>query len=89
MPEPAPAWPLTYEVCRVEDLHLANLVAAGVGEVAVVVVHREGAQSVGVGGRVADRVQYLHVADVVDVEALLQTHDQPLQKPSCVDVGLR
>ena len=52
-------------------------------------MHREGAQSVGVGGRVADRVQYLHVADVVDVEALLQTHDQPLQKPSCVDVGLR
>ena len=64
------------KVKRVEELDLAGGGGAGVGEVAVVTVDAEGAQAPGVGRRVSDRVEDLHVPDVVDVERLLQTDDQ-------------
>ena len=70
----------THEVDAVEDLHFADLAAAGVGEIAVVVVGGERAQPRGVRRRVTDRVQHLHITDVVDVERLLQAHHQPLYK---------
>ena len=46
----------TYKIGRVEDLHLPDLAAAGVGEVAVVIVNGESTQTLAVGRRVPDRV---------------------------------
>lgn len=64
------------EVERVKELDLARGGGPGVGEVAVVTVDAEGAQTPGVGRRVSDGVEDLHVPDVVNVERLLQADDQ-------------
>lgn len=56
-----------YQIDRVKNLHFSNLVTAGVGQKAVVIVDGQGTQSVGVRGRVPNRVQDLHVSYVVNV----------------------
>ena len=65
------------KVERVKELDLAGGGGPGIGEVAVVTVDAQGAQAPGVGRRVSDRVEDLHVPDVVDVERLLQADNQP------------
>lgn len=63
---------------RVKDLHLPHGAGAGVGDVAVVHAGRQRAQPARVRRSVADGVQNLHVANVVDVERLLQAYYQSL-----------
>ena len=46
-------------------------------EAEVACVRRESDQAAGVGRGGGDDVDHLHVSDVVDVEGLLQTHNQP------------
>ena len=70
----------THQVDAVEDLHLTDLVGAWVGEVAVVVIDGQCAKAGWVGWCVTYRVKHLHVPDVVDVQTLLQAHDQPLRR---------
>lgn len=77
-----------HQVHGVEDLHLSHGAGAGVGHVAVVHARGQRAQAARVGRRVADGVEDLHVADVVDVQRLLQTHDEPLQQTQ-VERGAR
>ena len=74
LPPPPPA----HQVERVEDLQFPNAGAARVGQVAEVAVHTEGTDAARVGRRVAYGVNQLHVADVVDVERLLQADHQTL-----------
>ena len=64
----------------VEHLELAGVGVAGVGQETVVGgVARQGDQTRGVGRGAGDGVDHLHVSDVVDVEALLQTDHQSLR----------
>ena len=70
----------THKIDGVKDMHLPCLTAAGVGEVRLFVGGGEGEQAERVGGGVADRVQHLHVSNVVDEQALLQAHHQPLAR---------
>lgn len=60
-----------YQVYSVEYLHLPNGAGAGISQETVLAVDAEAAQSGGIGGRVSDGVQHLHVADVVDVQRFL------------------
>ena len=62
------------------DLQLARVRVTGVGQEAeVAVVTGEGDQSRGVGWGAGDDVDHLHVADVVDIQALLQANNKSLQ----------
>ena len=69
--------PRYLKIKGIKELNLSSGGGARVGQVAVVAVDAEAAQTPGVGGRVSDGVQHLHVPDVVDVERLLQAHHQP------------
>ena len=61
------------------DLQLARVRVTGVGQEAEVAgVTGEGDQSRGVGWGAGDDVDHLHVADVVDVQALLQANNKSL-----------
>ena len=63
----------------VEHLELAGVRVAGVGQETIVGrVAGQSDQSGGVWWGAGDGVDHLHVADVVDVETLLQTHHQSL-----------
>ena len=68
----------TYQVGRIKDLHLSDLTAARIGEVAVVIVDGERTQTVAVRGRVTNRVEHFHITDVVNIEAFFKAHNQPL-----------
>ena len=62
------------------DLQLARVRVTGVGQEAEVAgVAGEGDESRGVGWGAGDDVDHLHVADVVDVQALLQANNKSLQ----------
>lgn len=50
-----------------------------VGQVAVVRIGREGAQSVLVRRRLSNGVKDFHVPDVVDEERLFKAHDKTLE----------
>ena len=64
---------------RVKHLELAGVGVAGVGQETVVGgVAGQGNQTGGVGRGAGDGVDDLHVSDIVDIEALLQTHHQSL-----------
>jgi len=69
---------LGVQVDGIEDLNLAGGHAARIGQIAVLRGGGEGAQALGIARRVADGVHHLHVLDVVDVQRLLQAHDQSL-----------
>lgn len=62
---------------RVEDLYFANGARTRVGEVAAISGRGQRAQAARVGRRVADRVEDLHVADIVNVERLFEAYHQP------------
>ena len=63
----------------VEDLELAGVRVAGVGQETVVSgVAGQSYQSRGVWRSAGDGVDHLHVSDIVDIQALLQTHHQSL-----------
>ena len=68
----------THQVNCVEYLHFSHLDAAREGEEAVLIGDGQGDEACGVVRRFADGVQHLHVADVVDVQALFQTYHQTL-----------
>lgn len=63
----------------IKYLHLPHRTGARVSHVAVVDAGRQRAQPARVRRRVADRVQDLHVADVVDVKGLFEAYYQPLE----------
>lgn len=69
----------TYQMYCIEYLHLTHCTRARVGDVAVVHGGRQRAKAARVRRSVADRVQDLHVADVVDVQRLFQAYYQPLE----------
>ncbi len=58
------------QVDRIEDLHFANLATARIGQVGLFIVHREGAQALGIRGYVTNSVYDPHVADVVYIDPL-------------------
>lgn len=64
-----------YQVGGVKYLDFANRRRARIGQVAVVIVNTESAKALRIGGRVAYRVEHLHVADVVQIQALFKAHD--------------
>jgi len=78
----------TRQSLRVEHLELARVRVSGVGQEAEVAgVGGERDQSRGVGGRARDDVDHLHVADVVDVQTLLQTDNKSRSvHPNCPDL---
>ncbi len=57
----------TYQIDTVKYLDFSNLVAAWVGEIAVIIVDGQCTQPCGVRGCVPDGVKYFHVTDVVYV----------------------
>ena len=77
----------TRQVGRVENLEFADGGVSRVGEVAPGAPVRrgrdgEGAESGPVRGRLVDDVHARHVANVVDEQRLLETHDQDLKRDS-------
>lgn len=72
---------INYQIVRIENLHLADRRRTGICQITVLgVVDREGAEARGIRGRVAYRVQHLHVPNVVYVEGFLQTYHQTRPK---------
>lgn len=70
----------TYEIERVEHLYLARYRTAWIGQEGVFTIRRERAEAFAVGRYVANGVQNLHVAHVMDVDTLFQANDQPLEE---------
>lgn len=62
---------LGVEVHGIEDLEFASCGAARISQIAVVRVGGEGAQAIRVDRRVANRVNNLHIPNIVDVQRLL------------------
>lgn len=79
------------QIHSVEDLQFTADRTARIGEIAVVGVGCESTETIGVNGGVADRVNDFHVTNVVNVQALLQTHHQssPVQLHRLDRVGVR
>lgn len=57
-------------------MHFAYCRGSRIGQVAIVAVYAQRTQALGIRGGVSYRMQHLHVADVVNVQALLQTYYQ-------------
>lgn len=67
---------LCIQVDGVEDLHLATRGAPRVRQVANVTDGAQLAEPICVNWRIADRMNDLHVANVVDIKTVFQAHDQ-------------
>jgi len=71
---------MTDQVDCVKNLHTATLIAARVGQVAVVIVCGQRADAGGIRRSVADSVQHFHITDVVNIQRLFQAHHKSLQE---------
>lgn len=67
---------LVHECTSIEQLQFSCSRMSRIRQIALIDASRQGAQTLPVRWCVAYRVQEFHVANVVDVQTLLQTHDQ-------------
>lgn len=73
---PTPPSALTHQLIGIENLHFSIVGRTGIRQKTVIVGYAQRTQTVGIRRRISDRVQHLHVADVVDVETLLEADDE-------------
>jgi hypothetical protein len=64
------------QLIGIENLHFSIVGRTGIRQKTVIVGYAQRTQTVGIRRRISDRVQHLHVADVVDVETLLEADDE-------------
>ena len=62
----------------VEYLHLAHLATARISQIALFVVDGQRAQAFRIRGYVSNRVDYSHVADIVNINALFEANYESL-----------
>jgi len=71
---------MSNQVNCVKYLDAATLIAAWIRQITVVIVCRQTADASWVWRRVTNRVQHLHITNVVNIQRLLQTDHESLQK---------
>jgi len=71
---------MSNQVDCVKYLDTATLVAAWICQVTVVIAGRQTTDTGRVGRRVTNRVQHLHITNVVNVQRLLQTDHESLSQ---------
>ncbi len=59
-------------------MHLAHLATPWIGQVALLVINGQSAQALRIGRYVPNGVYHSHVTDIMNVNALLQAHDEPV-----------
>ena len=64
----------------IENLQFAHAGMSWVCKVAMIRVDGQCAESIFIGGCFTDRVQHLHVPDVVDEQRLFKAHNKPLKE---------